>query len=222
LEFIFLFFMTKQVFPRKLNQTQPNILVRELHAGHRERIREHLLALGNEDRRLRFGMLASDSVINDYVDSLNFVRDSIFAVFDDKLEILGMAHLAYQEKNKQGTVTAEFGVSVSEDGRGLGVGTSLFKRASIHSRNTNVDVLYVHCLSSNSAMMHIARKAGMSVEFAYGEADAYLRLPPGDSNTLAAEALQEKAAEIDYSIKANVKKAKTISANLWSMPNWAI
>lgn len=214
--------MANSGFKHKLNQTRPNILVRELHAGHRERIREHLLALGEEDRRLRFGMLASDSIINDYVDSLNFVRDSVFAVFDEKLEIIGMAHLAYQEKNRQGTLTAEFGVSVSEDGRGLGVGTSLFERAAIHSRNTNVDVLYVHCLSSNAAMMHIARKAGMSVEFAYGEADAYLRLPPGDSSTLAAEALQEKAAEIDYSIKANIKKAKSISANFWSVANWAI
>lgn len=214
--------MTKLSFQRKLNQSRPKILVRELHAGHRERIREHLLALGEEDRRLRFGMLASDSVINDYVDSLNFVRDSVFAVFDEKLEIIGMAHLAYQEVNRQGTVTAEFGVSVSEDGRGLGVGTSLFERAAIHSRNTNVDVLYVHCLSSNAAMMHIARKAGMSVEFAYGEADAYLRLPPGDSNTLAVEAMQEQAATIDYSFKANVKKAKSISANFWRMPNWAI
>lgn len=214
--------MTKRSFQHNLNETRPKILVRELHAGHRERIREHLLALGEEDRRLRFGMLASDAIINDYVDSLNFVRDSVFAVFDEKLEIIGMAHLAYQEKNSQGTVTAEFGVSVSEDGRGLGVGTALFQRASIHSRNTKVDVLYVHCLSSNAAMMHIARKAGMSVEFAYGEADAYLRLPPGDSTTLATEAMQEQAAAIDYSFKANVKKAKSISANFWRMPNWAI
>lgn len=214
--------MKKSVFQTKLNQSQPNILVRELHAGHREHIREHLLALIDEDRLLRFGMLASDTAINDYVDSLNFVRDSVFAVFDDKLAILGMAHLAYHEKSLKGTVTAEFGVSVSRGGRGLGIGTSLFKRASIHSRNTQVDVLYVHCLSSNAAMMHIARKAGMSVEFAYGEADAYLRLPPGDTHTLAAEALQEKAAEIDYTIKVNVKKAKIISANFWSMPNLAM
>lgn len=214
--------MPKVVSKSKLQPSRTKIFVRELHAGHRERIREHLLALGEEDRRLRFGMLASDSIINDYVDSLNFVRDSVFAVFDEKLEIIGMAHLAYQEFNRKGPVTAEFGVSVSEDGRGMGIGSSLFERAAIHCRNTKVDVLYVHCLSSNAAMMHIARKAGMSVEFAYGEADAYLRLPPGDSSTLAAEAMQEKAAEIDYTIKDNVRKAKSISANLWSMHKWAI
>jgi len=214
--------MTKKLVNSSAPKTRPRILVRELHAGHRERIRDHLLSLGEEDRHLRFGMLASDTVINDYVDSLNFVRDSVFAVFDEKLEIIGMAHLAYQEFNRSGPTTAEFGVSVSEDGRGIGIGTSLFERAAIHCRNTKVDVLYVHCLSSNAAMMHIARKAGMSVEFAYGEADAFLRLPPGDSSTLAEEAMQEKAAEIDYTIKANVRKAKSISANFWSMPHWAI
>jgi RimJ/RimL family protein N-acetyltransferase len=195
-----------------------NILVRELHAGHRERIRAHLLALCEEDRMLRFGMIAIDSVISDYVDSIDFARDSVFAVFDEKLEILGMAHLAYQPIAKNGSVTAEFGVSVSEEGRGFGVGSALFERAFIHGRNTKVDILYVHCLSSNAAMMHIARKAGMSVEYAYGEADAYLRLPPGDKSTLMAEAIQEQAAEIDYTIKESVNKAKRISASLWKMP----
>jgi RimJ/RimL family protein N-acetyltransferase len=194
------------------------ILVRELHAGHRERIRAHLIALCEDDRLLRFGMIVTDSVISDYVDSINFARDSVFAVFDEKLEILGMAHLAYQPVAKNGSVTAEFGVSVSEEGRGFGVGTALFERAFIHGRNTKVDVLYVHCLSSNAAMMHIARKAGMSVEFAYGEADAYLRLPPGDKLSLKAEAIQEEAAEIDYTIKKSVNKAKSISATFWEMP----
>lgn len=202
---------------------KPSILVRELHAGHRERIREHLLGLGEEDRRLRFGMLANDDVVNHYVDGLNFARDSVFAVFDEKLELIGMAHLAYQSApGTQKNMTAEFGVSVSEDGRGLGVGTALFQRAAIHCRNTDVSVLYVHCLSSNAAMMHIAKKAGMSIEYAYGEADAFLRLAPGDKNTLMAEAMQEKAAEVDYSIKENVRRAKRISANLWKMPSLAV
>ena len=199
-----------------------NILVRELHAGHRERIRTHLLSLCEEDRMLRFGMIATDTTISEYVDSINFARDSVFAVFDEKLELLGMAHLAYQPVAKNGSVTAEFGVSVSEEGRGFGVGSALFERAFIHGRNTKVDVLYVHCLSSNAAMMHIARKAGMTVEFAYGEADAYLRLPPGDKSSLIAEAKQEQAAEIDYTIKESVHKAKRISASLWKMPALSI
>ena len=200
---------------------RPSTLVRELHSGHRERIRIHLLSLGEEDRYLRFGMAASDAFISDYVDSINFSRDCVFAVFDNKLDILGMAHLAYQAEGANSVLTAEFGVSVSANGREQGIGTSLFQRAAIHSRNTKVEILYVHCLASNAAMMHIARKAGMSVEYSYGEADAYLRLPPGDQNSLLAESIQEKAAEIDYSIKENIRNAQRISASLWKMPAWA-
>lgn len=201
---------------------KPKVLVRELHAGHRERIREHLLDLGEEDRRLRFGMLASNEVVNNYVNTLDFKRDSVFAVFDEKLNMIGLAHLAYPLQSKTGNATVEFGVSVAEEGRGLGVGTALFERAAIHCRNTKIDILYVHCLSSNAGMMHIARKAGMTVEYAYGEADAYLRLPPGDHTTLATEEIQAQAAEIDYTIKKSVQRAKNISASFWQLPNWAI
>jgi hypothetical protein len=42
-------------------------------------------------------------------------------------------------------------------------------------RNNDVDTLYMHCLSSNKTMMHIAKKAGMEIHRDYGEADAYLK-----------------------------------------------
>ena len=45
----------------------------------------------------------------------------------------------------------------------------------------DVDTLYMQCLSSNQTMMHIAKKAGMEIHREYGEADAYLRLPPPES-----------------------------------------
>ena len=43
-------------------------------------------------------------------------------------------------------------------------------------------MLYMHCLSRNSTMMHIAKKSGMKIEYAYGEADAYLSLTPADQS----------------------------------------
>jgi hypothetical protein len=50
-------------------------------------------------------------------------------------------------------------------------------------------------------MMHIARKAGMEVDYSYGEADAYLRLPPSNPQSIMLEAMQDQSAIIDYSIK---------------------
>jgi RimJ/RimL family protein N-acetyltransferase len=191
-----------------MNSARPKmILVLELGISHLEMIREHLLALGEEDRRLRFGMHATDTFINNYVNSFNFVRDCFFGVIDSSLKIIGLTHLAYGQESANQGHTAEFGVSVSKNGRGFGVGTALFKRSAIHARNTNISILYVHCLSSNAAMMHIARKSGMEVEYSYGEADAYLKLPPGNQQSLILEAMQDQSAIIDYSHKQGFKRS---------------
>ncbi len=190
------------------SSTHPKIiLVLELNRSHLDMIRAHFLDLGDTDRRLRFGMQVSDEFITSYVDSFKFNTDSFFGVFDSTLNIIGLAHLAYGNDSTLNNHIAEFGVSVSENGRGIGVGTALFKRSAIHARNTNITALYIHCLSSNAAMMHIARKAGMVVEYSYGEADAYLSLPPGNPKSIMIEALQDQSAVIDYSIKQNFNRA---------------
>jgi len=100
---------------------------------------------------------------------------------------------------------AEFGVSVSASARGMGVGTKLFERAAMHCRNVDVDTLYIHCLSSNKVMMHIAIKAGMEIHRDYGEADAYLKLLPANSVSVFQEAMEEQVAVIDYIVKANLR-----------------
>ena len=193
------------------------ILVLELNASHQEMISGHLLKLSIEDRLLRFGMYASDNFINNYVDSLNFSRDAFFGVFDQSLNIIGLAHLAYPDHNFP-SITAEFGVSVSERGRDMGIGTALFKRAAMHCRNTDIEILYVHCLSSNEAMMHIAEKAGMRVENVGGETDAYLRLSPGDKNSILSEALQDQVATVDYSLKQSFHRAVKLASSLYKLP----
>ena len=132
-----------------------SILVRELHAGHREKILAHLLELSDDDRTLRFGMYTSDEVIERYVAGIDFLNDSVFGVFDNNLRLIGLAHLGYPLFGNQTNKTAEFGVSVSEVGRGKGIGSALFKRAATHARNTNIGILYVHCLSSNLSLIHI-------------------------------------------------------------------
>jgi RimJ/RimL family protein N-acetyltransferase len=182
------------------------VLVRELSSGDRERLLKHFLALDEDDRLLRFGQIVPDRVIENYVANIDFSRDTVFGVFDDQLVLVGVGHLAYlpEEGNKR---TAEFGVSVTESARGRGVGSRLFERAAIRSRNTHVSTLYMHCLSRNSTMMHIAKKSGMKIEYAYGEADAYLSLTPADQGSILTEMLQEQAAVFDYAIKRQTRRA---------------
>ena len=181
--------------------------VRELHAGYRQEILSHLLQLNDEDRRLRFGTQTPDEVISHYVRHLDFNRDVIFGVFGLDLRLVGMAHLAYLPEQKGEGRAAEFGVSVLPDGRGQGLGTALLQRAAVHSRNTRIETLYVHCLANNKAMMHLAQKAGMTVEFAYGDADACLKLSPANPGTIVEEAANEHWADLDYALKENLKRS---------------
>ncbi|MBN3758940.1 GNAT family N-acetyltransferase [Paraburkholderia sp. Tr-20389] len=185
------------------------VLVRELGEKDRQRLLAHFLELGEDDRLLRFGQVTPDHVIENYVRTLDFGRDTVFGVFDRHLQLVGVGHLAYlpAEGDKR---TAEFGVSVSESVRGQGIGTKLFERAAIRSRNTHVTSLYIHCLSRNTTMMHIAKKAGMKIEYAYGEADAYLTLTPADQNSIISEMLQEQAAVFDYVLKRQARNTSKL------------
>ncbi len=190
--------------PYRAGQAVP---VRELHAGYREQILNHLLQLNDEDRRLRFGTQTPDEVIRHYVEHLDFNKDAIFGVFDLDLRLIAMAHLAYLPEQKGQARSAEFGVSVLPEGRGQGLGTALLQRSAVHSRNTRIETLYVHCLANNKAMMHLAPKAGMTVEYAYGDADACLKLPPASTATIVEEAANEQWADMDYVLKENLKRS---------------
>jgi RimJ/RimL family protein N-acetyltransferase len=197
------------------NADKPTVRVKELSERDRRRLLMHFLALDDSDRLLRFGTVLPDELITRYVQMLDFSRDTIFGVYDDNLALIGVGHLAFAPRETSPVLTnatlkariAEFGVSVSASARGKGVGTKLFERAAIHCRNEDVDTLYMHCLSSNQTMIHIAAKSGMAIHREYGEADAYLKLTPASPGTMLAEAVEEQFASFDYGIKANAKAA---------------
>ncbi|BDX20713.1 GNAT family N-acetyltransferase [Polynucleobacter sp. TUM22923] len=195
----------------QLSATSFPIPVLELHAGYKDQILLHLLALNDDDRCLRFGTQTSNEVIERYVDRIDFNKDAVFASFDSNLNMIGMAHLAYLPKAMGRVSAAELGVSVLSGARGRGVGAALFQRSAVHSRNTKIDSLFVHCLANNKAMMSLAQKAGMRVEYADGDADAYLELSPGTAGTMVDEAVNEQWAGLDYSLKENIKR----SSYLW-------
>src|SRR5690349_13335641 len=85
--------------------------IRSLGPAHRPRIVAHLLALSADDRYLRFGYMATDEQIRRYVEDLDFDRDDIFGIYNRKLELLAIAHLAFS-RDPEASQCAEFGVSV--------------------------------------------------------------------------------------------------------------
>jgi RimJ/RimL family protein N-acetyltransferase len=184
--------------------TSPVVPIRSLGPRHRARIADHLIALDLQDRYLRFGYAATDEQIQRYVDGLDFERDDIFGIYNRKLELIAMAHLAFSNEPEHLTC-AEFGVSVLKKARGRGYGTRLFERAVVHARNEGVHMLFVHALSENTAMLKIARKAGAALERVGSETDAYLRLPPATLDSHMSEMVEEQMALTDYRLKVQAK-----------------
>jgi GNAT superfamily N-acetyltransferase len=197
----------------KDGKRRPTVLVKELRERDRRRMLRHFLDLEDSDRLLRFGSVLPDEQVSNYVNGIKFSRDMVFGVYNRVFKLVAVGHLAFAPRDASHSAitekerVAEFGVSVSHSARGLGVGSRLFERAAIHCRNNDVDTLYMHCLSSNKTMMHIAKKAGMEIHRDYGEADAYLKLRPADPASVLQEALHEQFAVLDYTYKANKRIA---------------
>ena len=202
----------------------PNRIVpiRSLGAGHRTRIAAHLLALEPHDRYLRFGYAANDEQIARYVDHLDFDRDDIFGVFNRKLELIAMAHLAFIPSEPGTAPGAEFGVSVLARARGRGYGSRLFDRAVTHARNEGVELMFIHALSENTAMIRIARNGGAVIERAGSETDAYLRLPPATLDSRVSEMLDEQVAQADYRLKQQARNFLALLAQVQEIRRGAI
>ena len=191
--------------PTVAKRTGVMVPIRSIGPTHGDRIATHLLALDPHDRYLRFGYAANDEQVRRYVASLNFERDEIFGIYNRRLELIAMAHLAFSTDPSFHTC-AEFGVSVLAHARGRQYGSRLFDRAVMHARNEGVDMMFIHALSENTAMLTIARKAGATIQRDGSESDAYLKLPPADFDSRMTEILEEQIAQTDYRLKAQAKQ----------------
>jgi GNAT superfamily N-acetyltransferase len=201
--------------------SEANIVpIRSLSSRHRRRIAEHIIALPTHDRYLRFGYVATDEQVQKYVDGLDFKRDEIYGIFNRRLQLIAMAHLAFTTDPKCSSC-AEFGVSVSSDARGKGLGTRLFERAILHARAQHVDMIFIHALSENVAMLKIARKAGAVVENYGGEVEAHLLLPAQDFSdrveTAVKDAMEDGLGEVDFRLKLRALQFGELLASLQEM-----
>ena len=189
---------TKQIAPMM-------VPIRSLGPSHRERIAQHLLQLEPADRYLRFGYAANDEQIRRYAEQLDFDRDEIFGIYNRRLELVAMAHLAFSE-HPEHKHCAEFGVSVLPQARGRGLGARLFERAVMHASNAGVNMVFIHALSENTAMLKIARNAGATVRRDGSESEAYLQIPPASLDTRMTEMVEQQIAEVDYQLKRQAKQ----------------
>ena len=188
--------------------------VRALRARHRERVLTHLLALEPLDRHRRFGQAATDEQIARYVAQIDFERDQVFGVFDARLRLLAMAHLAYGAEPD----SAEFGVSVLPRGRGRGLGRRLFELSALHARNRGSHTLVVHLARDNAPMLAIVRRSGATVRYEGSDAVARLSLPHDDLRSHIGALAERGAADLDYRLKRSVLRWRARLGLAASMP----
>jgi GNAT superfamily N-acetyltransferase len=175
------------------------IAVQRLSENLRPTLVAHFLALPLKDRCLRFGAGLAPAVITAYVDGIDFDHDAVFGIHDDRLELVGVAHVACEEDS------AEVGLSVLPAQRRRGLGGALFHRAVAHARSRCIPRLFMHFLSGNAPIMHIAQRFGMDIVARAGiGAHANLELPPASLATIAGEFASDTFARCDRAVRALV------------------
>jgi hypothetical protein len=131
-----------------------------LRARHGLEIVNHIIALGEKDRYLRFGYNCSDERVAMYVENsllsdehqLNFW----YGVYDGEY-LIATLHVA------TGNDVAEFAFTTDVNYRGQKLGQLLFARGYQLVTEFQITRIYMVCLSQNGPMRHIAKKFGMSV-----------------------------------------------------------
>ena len=146
------------------------------------------------------------------MEGLNFERDEVFGIFNRRLELIAVAHLAHpvEGTNGSGQPMSEFGVSVLPRSRGRGFGKRLFERAMLHARNRGVNLLFIHALSENRAMLRIAKGAGASIRRDGSESDAWLVLPDDTVASHVGQLVEQQVAELDYRFKVHAAQVTTV------------
>jgi len=132
----------------------------------------HFLALPMRDRCLRFGMSLAPTVIAAYVDRIDFTRDAVFGVCDDRYALVGIAHLVLEND------VAELALSVLPEHRARGMGSALFERSVAQARARGRAEVLMRCLAGNTPVARMAHRFGMSIVSVGGLSDARLALAP--------------------------------------------
>lgn len=188
--------------------------IRTLKPRHRGRILDHLVQLDEHDRYLRFGSPAPLEQLGRYTASIDFKRDEVFGVFDRRLRLVAVAHLAALPGTGKRPPAMEFGVSVLPSGRGRGLGQRLFEHAIMHARNHGARALVIHALTENRPMLRIALRAGAQLETDGADAEAWLTLPPDTLGSHLEGSLLAVSADLVFGFKRNALRLKNWLASL--------
>jgi GNAT superfamily N-acetyltransferase len=131
-----------------------------------------------------FGIAVSDTYINHLIDGIaSNPEEHYFLVATQGTTWAGVIHMARISETEM-----EFGVMVAEPYRNQGIADQLMSEAIVWIRNRGFDTLYLHCVTWNRAMKHLANKHGLIMHEDHGDTDVCSRIPPASMISYAQEA----------------------------------
>ena len=148
-----------------MSEPFPPGTIRKLLAAEAPLLRDHLLRLDKDSRRLRFAHGVADGFIEDYA-ARAFDFGIVYGYFED-----GVLRAAAELKKLGDTWgnEAEAAFSVERSHQDHGIGNQLMGRVIRAARNRGVRLLYMSCLAENARMQSIARHYDAELRLEYGE-----------------------------------------------------
>jgi GNAT superfamily N-acetyltransferase len=134
---------------------------------------QHLKSLPPHDKYTRFGFSVSNETIDQLIlNVLYHPEDHYIFVAQYNDTVVGFGHLAREGADW------ELAVSVNEDLQGQGIGNALMSHMIGWSKTHGIHSVFMHCISENQKIQHLARKHGLrTVERSGPEITAKVELP---------------------------------------------
>ena len=169
-----------------------------------DRYRAHLLMLDEESRYMRFGFHIKNDTINQLCEKwkLNADKHKIFAIEDDNLDIVGVAHISLEDE------VPELAFSVFKEHQGMGMGDALMKRAIEYCQNKGIKHGCMVCLGINDKIKGLARKNNVLVTTEAGDSQGEISIPDPTPVSYWKEYVGDSIAKIDHLGKAQRKFAQ--------------
>jgi len=165
------------------------LVFRKLLGQESSALKQHLLRLDEEDRRLRFGHFVTPEVILAYVDAIDWSETWIVGAFEGEVlrGVVELRDAGAPGDQRGGRKTGEISVTVEPDHQNHGVGTRLLEEALLIARNRGFRDIYLICLPENARMQHVARKYAEQVRFEDGDVEIHIASPQPDPLSFFAE-----------------------------------
>lgn len=168
------------------------------------RYQEHLLKLDDESKYMRFGFMIKPETIADLCNrwSENSHQHKIFAIEDDNLNIVGVAHVSLEGE------PPELAFSVLKEYQKQGMGDALMKRAIEYCQNKGIQHGYMVCLSTNDKIKRLARKNDILIKTEDGDSVGDIAIPSPTPVSYWHEYMEDSIGKLDHLGKTQRKFAQ--------------